>query len=183
MSDPVRSPDGRAVVDVPDRAAWRAWLTEHHGQADPVWLVLGKGGPAEGVTRLRYAEAVEEALCFGWIDSRAGRVDDRRWMQMLAPRKPRSGWSAVNKGRVERMVAGGLMTPAGEAAVAAARADGSWDALNDAIANVEPDDLRAALDAAAGARAHWEAFPPSARRQILEWIGSAKRPETRHRRV
>jgi uncharacterized protein YdeI (YjbR/CyaY-like superfamily) len=182
VSDPVRSPDGRAVVDAPDRPAWRAWLAGHHGQAEAIWLLLRKqAGGDEG--RLRYAAAVEEALCFGWIDSRANKVDALRYLLLFAPRKRGSGWSALNKERVARLTAARLMEPPGLAAVQAARADGSWDALNEATALVEPDDLRAALDATPRARGHWEAFPPSARRAILEWIGTAKRPETRLKRV
>jgi uncharacterized protein YdeI (YjbR/CyaY-like superfamily) len=179
MADPVRSPDGRAVVDVPGRAAWRAWLAEHHGRGEGVWLVLGKAGHPG----LRYAEAVEEALCFGWIDSKPAKLDEARWLLSCAPRKPGSGWSAVNKERIARLTASGLLAPPGEAAIAAARADGSWASLDDAHALVEPDDLRAALDAASAAREHWDGFPPSARKAILEWIGSARRPETRARRV
>jgi uncharacterized protein YdeI (YjbR/CyaY-like superfamily) len=127
MADPVRSPDGRAVVDVPDRAAWRAWLAEHHGRGEGVWLVLGKAGHPG----LRYAEAVEEALCFGWIDSKPAKLDEARWLLSCAPRKPGSGWSAVNKERIARLTASGLLAPPGEAAIAAARADGSWASLGE----------------------------------------------------
>jgi uncharacterized protein YdeI (YjbR/CyaY-like superfamily) len=160
---------------------WRAWLAEHHGRRDGVWLVtwrVGSGGP-----RITYEEAVEQALCFGWVDSRPRALDERRTMLWFAPRKPGSGWSRPNKQRVERLLAAGLMAPAGRAVVERAQADGSW-ALLDAVEDlVVPDDLAAALAAHPPAAESWDAFPRSVRRGILEWIVQAKRPETRAERV
>ena len=182
MSAPAAGPGGRPVVDVPDRAAWRAWLEEHHPEPDGVWVLMRKQATGDA-GRLRYEEAVEEALCFGWVDSRAGKLDAARYLQFFSPRRAGSGWSRPNKERVARLRAAGLMAPAGEAAVAAAQADGSWTALDDVEDLVEPGELTAALDAAPRARAEWDAFPRSAKRGILEWIASAKRPETRARRV
>jgi len=169
------------AVEPDSRAAWRAWLGAHHTETDHVWLVTRKkaaGGPA-----LTYGEAVEEALCVGWVDSVPRTLDAERSMLYFARRKPRSGWSSPNKERVARLEATGLMRPAGQAAVEAAKATGSWTLLDDVEALVVPDDLAAALDGRDGARAHWDAFPPSARRGILEWIVQARRPETRARRV
>lgn len=164
-----------------DREAWRAWLHAHHGRERGVWLVTWRKGSGRPV--LAYDDAVEEALCFGWVDSRPRSLDAQRTMLWFAPRRAGSGWSAPNKARIERMIAAGRMTEAGLAKVASARADGSWTAL-DAIEALEiPDDLRAALDALAGAAAQFDGFPRSARRGILEWIASARRPETRARRV
>jgi uncharacterized protein YdeI (YjbR/CyaY-like superfamily) len=162
-----------------DRAAWRAWLEANAGTSRGIWLVYDKG-PSR---RLSYADIVEEALCFGWVDGQGRPLDDRQAMLRLTPRSPRSGWSRVNKQRVERLTAAGLMTPAGLAAVEVARERGTWTALDEVEDGVEPDDLRAALDAVPAARREWDAFPRSARRAILEWVGSAKRPATRAQRV
>ncbi|HZD17633.1 MAG TPA: YdeI/OmpD-associated family protein [Actinomycetota bacterium] len=164
-----------------DRAAWRRWLERHHASTDGVWLIIGKkGSRLESVT---YEEAVEEALCFGWIDAKANRLDDRRYKQWMARRKPGSGWAESNKRRVERLIAEGRMAPAGLAAIEAAKADGSWSKLDRSRSLEVPADLAKAMRAYPDARRHFDAFPPSARRMILYWIDSAKRPETRSRRI
>ena len=130
-----------------------------------------------------YDSAVEEALCFGWIDSRARSLDAERSMLWMAPRKAGSGWSKSNKERVVRLVAGKRMAAAGLAKIAAAKKDGSWTSLDAVEAGVIPADLGAALDAKKKARTGFEAFTPSRRRMILHWIQSAKRPETRAKRI
>ncbi|MEI6665292.1 MAG: YdeI/OmpD-associated family protein, partial [Chloroflexota bacterium] len=163
------------------RAEWRRWLTKHHASAPGVWVVSWKKG-APGVSP-PYDEVVQEALCFGWIDSRPLRIDDERHALLYTPRKPRSVWAASNKGRVEQLIAAGKMRPAGLAAIEVAQANGSWDALTAIDANIEPDDLVAALKRNKTARKHWDAFPPGERRRIAYWITSAKRPETRAKRV
>lgn len=160
---------------------WRNWLQAHHRRPSGVWLVTwraGSGGP-----RISYEESVEQALCFGWVDSRPKALDAERTMLWFAPRKARSGWSRPNKQRVERLRAAGLMTPAGTAVVEAAKADGSWTRLDAVEDLIVPDDLGAALDAHPPAREHWDAFPRSVRRGILEWIVQAKRSATRAKRV
>lgn len=168
-------------VQVETRAEWRAWLAEHHARAGGVWLVTFK--KTSGRPHLPYGEAVEEALCFGWVDSKPGKVDDARTRLYFAPRKKGSGWSRPNKERVDKLVAAGLMTPAGLAKIDAAKADGSWTAL-DAVENLEvPSDLAAELSKYPDARANFDAFPKSARRGILEWIAGAKTPPTRAKRV
>jgi uncharacterized protein YdeI (YjbR/CyaY-like superfamily) len=174
-----------------DRAAWRAWLAEHHdrpeyrggskGQAAGVWLVFDK--KASGQRRLTYAEAVEEALCFGWIDSRPNAIDEERYKQLYSPRKPGSAWSKINKQRVDKLIAAGLMTAAGLAKVEAARRDGSWSALDEVEDLEVPADLAAALAQSPRARRYFEAFPPSSKKIILWWIRSAKREATRAERV
>jgi uncharacterized protein YdeI (YjbR/CyaY-like superfamily) len=166
-------------VEVTDRAAWRRWLLRHHDRPGGVWLVIAK----KGRPGLPYEPAVEEALCFGWIDSTAGRLDDDRYLLWMAPRKPRSVWSATNKRRVATLIRDGRMTDAGLVAIRVAKGNGSWDALTESDAMVVPSDLAAALDADPRAREHWDAFPPSARRMILGWIANAKREETRRRRI
>jgi len=167
---------------VPDAAAWRAWLAEHHTQPTGVWLVLHKKGG--DVTSLTYVQAVEEALCFGWIDGQARRRDAHSSVQRMTPRRPRSAWSAVNVERAERLEREGRMHDAGRAQVAAARADGRWDAAYRGPASIEvPDDLLAALDAVPAARAWWDALTSANRFAVLYRVGEAKRPETRARRI
>jgi uncharacterized protein YdeI (YjbR/CyaY-like superfamily) len=166
------------LVEAPTRAAWRAWLAANHGRDGSVWLVLNRKG--SGLPHLPVAEAVEEALCFGWVDSRPAKLDARRSLLLFSPRKPGSAWSGVNKDKVARLSAAGLMAPAGLAAVARAQADGSWTRLDGATALAEPPDL---LAAAPGAGATWRGFPPSHRRANPEWIAQAKRPATRAARI
>ncbi|WP_102127305.1 YdeI/OmpD-associated family protein [Deinococcus planocerae] len=169
------------VAFEPDsRADWRVWLEARHDTEKGVWLVLRK--KSAGPVNLSGDDAVEEALCFGWIDSKPRKLDGARSMLYIAPRKPGSGWSAVNKARVERMQAAGLMTPAGQAKIDAAIGDGSWTLLDAVDALEVPTDLEAAL-AEEGAREQWDAFPRSARRGILEWIAQAKTAATREKRV
>jgi uncharacterized protein YdeI (YjbR/CyaY-like superfamily) len=136
-----------------------------------------------GRTALTYEEAVQEALCFGWIDSKGSKLDDERTMLWMSPRKRGSGWARTNKVRIEQLLADGLMTPAGLALIEEAKRDGSWTLLDDVENLVVPDDLGAALDAHPGARERWDALPRSVRRGALEQIVQAKRPETRAKRV
>ena len=163
------------------RAEWRRWLEQHHTREQGVWLVSYK--KSTGKARFDYEEVVEEALCFGWIDSKGNKLDDERSMLWLAPRKPGTGWSKINKGRVERLMADGLMMPAGLAKVEAAKQDGSWNALDSVEALEIPPDLKKALAADKTAKQYFDAFPRSAKRAILEWISNAKKPETRARRI
>ncbi len=164
-----------------DAAEWRRWLEKHHTRKQGIWLVTYKKGT--GLSDLDYPRSVEEALCFGWIDSKPLKLNDNRRALWFAPRKPRTGWSRANKERVGRLIAEGRMAPPGLAKVEAAKKDGSWEKLDHAEAMVIPDDLRSALDGYPNAARHFDAFPPSTRKAILEWIGNAKRPETRARRV
>jgi uncharacterized protein YdeI (YjbR/CyaY-like superfamily) len=163
------------------RAEWRAWLEQNHARTQGIWLITYK--KATGKPRVEYDEAVEEALCFGWIDSKGNKLDDERSLLWFAPRKPRTGWSRPNKERIERIIAAGLMTEAGLAKIEAAKQDGSWTAL-DAVEALEiPPDLDAALAAYPSARANFEAFPRSAKRGILEWVSNAKTAATRAKRI
>ena len=169
------------IVRAKDRAAWRRWLERHHATSPSIRLAIGKKGAA--ISHVTYAEAVEEALCFGWIDGRAGSLDDDAYLLLMTRRKPGSGWSAINKERIERMAAAGKMTPAGQAVIDAAKADGTWSKLDASEALAVPRDLATAFRAHPDAKRHFDAFPPSARKVILAWIGDAKRPETRAKRV
>jgi uncharacterized protein YdeI (YjbR/CyaY-like superfamily) len=163
------------------RAEWRRWLEQNHTRTQGVWLISFK--KATGKPRVEYDEAVEEALCFGWIDSKSLKLDDERTMLWFTARKRGTGWSKPNKERVERLIAAGLMTEAGMVKITAAQHDGSWNAL-DAVEALEiPLDLAAALAGYPSAQANFEAFPRSVKRSILEWIASAKTPATRAKRV
>ena len=173
--------DSYPRIEVTSRAEWRAWLADNHESSTGIWLVTHK--KSEGERYVPYDAVAEEAIAFGWIDGRRRGIDERRTELLITPRRPKSGWSRVNKRRVEELEASGLMTDAGRTVIERAKGNGSWSALDDIENLVEPDDLRAALDGLPPAREHWDAFPRSAKRAILEWIGSAKKPETRERRV
>ena len=168
------------LVPADDRATWRAWLEANHATATGAWLVTWRKGHGPV---LDYGEAVEEALCYGWVDSTGGRLDDRRTKLYFAPRKIRSVWSASNKERVARLIAAGLIRPAGLAAIERAKANGAWTALDEVEQGIVPEDLAAALLAHPPAAARFAAFPWSARRAILIWVADAKKPETRAARV
>ena len=172
---------GRPLIHPETIAAWREWLVQHHLDTDGVWLARWRKG--SGKAALDYAEVVEEALCFGWIDGLTTTLDERRQAHLLTPRRKGSGWAASNKERVVRLIADGRMTKAGLRAIEAAKADGSWSMLDAAEALIEPPELTAALDASPEARRQWDGFPKSPRRALIWWVISAKRPETRQRRI
>ena len=174
-------PDTYPQTQPASRAAWRQWLAEHHASAPGVWLVYGK--KTSGQPSVRYAEAVEEALCFGWIDSHPRKLDADRAQLLFTPRQPKSGWSRVNKERLVRLEAAGLLLPAGLAAIARAKANGAWESLDAAEAGQVPEDLAAALAANEVAGANFVAFSLSGRQMLLSWVLGAKRPETRAGRV
>ncbi len=163
------------------RRAWRTWLSKHHDRGEGVWLISYK--KASGKPRFEYDEAVLEALCFGWIDSKPNKLDDERSMLWFAPRKPGTGWSKPNKERIERAIANGAMAPAGLAKVEQAKRDGSWAALDAVEALEVPPDLAAAFAGHAAAAANFDAFPRSVKRGILEWIANARTEPTRRKRV
>ncbi|GAB4112816.1 MAG: YdeI/OmpD-associated family protein [Roseiflexaceae bacterium] len=163
------------------RAVWREWLAANSTRTEGIWVISYK--KASGQPSIPYEDLIEEALCFGWIDSTAKGLDQDRSMLWLAPRKPRTGWSRPNKERIERILAAGLMTEAGLRKIEAAKQDGSWFLLDSVEALEIPPDLGEALDSHPPARANFEAFPRSVKRSILEWIVIAKTPTTRQRRI
>jgi uncharacterized protein YdeI (YjbR/CyaY-like superfamily) len=168
---------------VPDAAAWREWLGEHHAETAGVWLVLAKKGTSQP-TSLSYDEALDEALCHGWIDGQTGRRDEATYRQRFTPRRARSPWSRRNIGIVDRLVAEGRMRPPGLAEVERARADGRWDAAYAGPATIEvPDDLASALAAQPAAAAWFDVLSARNRYAVLYRIQDAKRPETRARRL
>lgn len=173
--------DDAPQVHADDRAAWRAWLEANHATARGVWMVTWR--PRSGRVGLDYEAAIEEALCFGWVDSTAGRIDDERGKLYFAPRKPRSAWAATNKARVGRLIGDGRMAPAGLLAIERAKANGSWEILDSSERLEVPDDLATALESRPPAAVNFAAFPPSARKAQLEWIAIARRPETRVDRI
>lgn len=165
-----------------NRAAWRAWLEKNHATESELWLIYYKKHC--GKKSIRYEEAVEEALCYGWIDSIVKRLDDERYMQKYTPRKRKSIWSKLNKSRVERLVKNGRMTAVGLAVIEAAKKDGSWDRLSAVEEEpVMPDDLADVLSQNASAGRFFHSLAPSYQKQYLWWLLSAKRPETRKKRL
>ena len=165
-----------------DRQAWRDWLAAHHADRNEIWLVLHKKHVAEPCVSME--EAVEEALCFGWIDGKLRSLGTRSHTLRFSPRKPGGSWAPSNKARVERLTREGRMTPPGLAAVEAARRSGAWDRDTDPARFDEvPDDLREALGRAYGAAERFAAFTAAQRRDYVRWVVRAVRPETRARRV
>jgi uncharacterized protein YdeI (YjbR/CyaY-like superfamily) len=180
FDDPT-APDGKEVLVPSSRSGWRRWLTSNSERKDGLWIVYRKKtGSLDGPV---YDDLVEEALCFGWIDSRLRRVDDERVMQWFSPRRSGGLWSAVNKARIARLTASGRMTERGQAAIDEAKADGSWSQLDDVDALIVPRDLRTALQSVPDAETAFDALSNSAKKQHLWWIHSAKRPTTRAKRI
>jgi len=155
------------------RREWRAWLKKHHKTARGVWLVYAK--KHTGLPSLLWQHGVEEALCFGWIDSLRRPVDDTYFKQLYTPRKPRSNWSAINKASAERLIAEGLMTAAGVTAIEVAKANGSWNVIDHVESFVVPADFKKALARNQAARAGFDALSPFVRKQFLYRLNSAKR--------
>jgi uncharacterized protein YdeI (YjbR/CyaY-like superfamily) len=169
------------IVYASDRDCWRRWLEQNHQSSIGVWLVYYK--IKSGKPSVKYSEAVREALCFGWIDSKVQSLDEESYRQIFTPRKPKSVWSKLNKQYIEESIALGKMTEAGLAKINAAKQDGSWTSLDEVEALIVPADLKAALDANAVAKSNFDLFGNSVKKNILFWIQNAKRPETRRNRI
>ena len=167
--------------DPEDRRLWREWLSANHDKAQGIWLVIKKKNSKKKGVNL--ADAVEEALCFGWIDSTLNVVDETCFKLLMTPRRQGSIWSRTNKNRVEKLIQDGLMTTAGLTKIEAAKIDGSWNKLDSAEEMILPEDFQKTLALDETARRNFESFNDSAKKQILWWIGSAKRQETRARRI
>jgi uncharacterized protein YdeI (YjbR/CyaY-like superfamily) len=164
-----------------NRRVWRKWLEKHHASSSGIWLMYYK--KHTGQPTVSYDESVEEALCFGWIDSKPAKLDDERHLLYFCPRKPKSVWSKLNKSRLERLLEAGLMAPAGLLAIEVAKKNGAWTAIDASENMLEPDDLVMQLERNSRALEFWRQFPPGVRKTILQWILSAKRPETRAKRI
>lgn len=167
------------------RKQWRKWLEKNHLQSPGIWLIYYK--KSSGKRSFDYADAVEEALCFGWIDSLPRKLDDERAMLKFTPRKKKSVWSKLNKLRIEKLIAQKLMTPAGFAKIEQAKKDSSWDILTSSDLHTDSNQLPAELEQALKknkkALSNFKAFPAGYRRQFLFWVDSAKRPETKKNRI
>jgi uncharacterized protein YdeI (YjbR/CyaY-like superfamily) len=175
--------DDPPVLVVADADAWRAWLEQHDGSSDGIWLLLAKKGVTEP-TSLSYAEALDEALCSGWIDGQVKSVDERTYRQRFTPRRARSLWSARNVGLIARLTADGRMRPRGTAEVERAKADGRWDAAYQGAATIQvPDDLTAALAEHRAAASVFATLSGQNRYAVLHRITTARTPSTRARRV
>jgi len=163
--------------------AFEAWLAENHATTPAgIWLKLRKKGP--GIEALAYAQALDVALCYGWIDGQKAGLDDQWWLQRFTPRRPRSRWSKVNRDKVAALIEQGRMRPPGLAEIDRAKADGRWDAAYDSPSTATvPDDLAAALAAAPAAAAFFETLDRQNRYAILHRVQEAKRAETRARRI
>ena len=162
------------------RAEWRAWLEQHHDSSG-AWLVSWK--KATGRPFIPYPETVDEALCFGWIDSRPNRLDDERAMRLFTPRRPRSPWSRLNKQKVVRLSAEGMMAPSGMRMIETAKANGSWTVADEIEEVIIPADLADALAEDETAQGYFDRFPDRSKKAILWWIKTARRPETRAARI
>ncbi|WP_414577727.1 YdeI/OmpD-associated family protein [Anabaena sp. CCY 9402-a] len=165
----------------PNRQTWREWLENNHQNYIGIWLIYYK--VKSGKPSIKYSEAVKEALCFGWIDSKVKSLDADRYLQIFTPRKPKSVWSKLNKQYIAELIEQSLMTEAGLAKITAAKQDGSWTSLDAIEALIIPDDLQQALAANADANQYFTAFSNSTKKNILSWIANAKRPETRMKRI
>jgi len=164
-----------------DRKAWRKWLDRNHATSTAVWLIYYKKD--SGKTRVPYADAVEEALCFGWIDSTVNPIDEDSYMQLFTPRKAKSGWSKLNKERIARLIEQGLMMPAGMEKIDTAKKNGSWEKLDGIEAFAIPDELKKAFKANKNAEQYFGTLSNTTRKMILHYISTAKRQETKDKRV
>lgn len=164
-----------------DRQAWRQWLIANHQDSIGIWLVYYK--VSSGKPSISYSDAVKEALCFGWIDSKVQTLDAERYRQIFTPRKPKSVWSKLNKQYLEELSIQGLITSAGLEKIAAAKQDGSWYSLDAIEALVMPPDLQQALEINPIAQNNFTAFNKTTKKNILFWIATAKRPATRLQRI
>jgi uncharacterized protein YdeI (YjbR/CyaY-like superfamily) len=175
------SSSGKVEFYANSRSAWRQWLQKNHQAQTSIWLVIYKKD--SGVPSLTYEEAVEEALCFGWVDSKPNKRDEKSYLLFFAVRKPKSVWSKINKTRIKKLQAAGLMMPAGLAKIEAAKKDGSWTVLDAIEELMMPDDLGKAFRNNQTASDFFNAFPPGVKKGIYQWIISAKREETRSKRI
>ncbi len=170
------------ILQFDSQADWASWLERHHESSQGAWLKLAK--KASGITTVRHAEALEEALCYGWIDGQSAQFDESFYLIRFTPRRPRSKWSQINREKVERLIKEGRVRPAGLAQIEAAKEDGRWEAAYPpASAAVVPEDLQRALDENPKAKAFFETLKGANRYAILYRVHDAKRPETRARRI
>lgn len=164
-----------------NKKEWRKWLEKNHEKKDSVWLVMYK--KASGQPTVSWSEAVDQALCFGWIDSIKKKRDEESSIQFFCKRKPQSTWSKINKNKTEHLITAGLMMDAGYKSIEAAKATGSWHILDEVEALVIPDDLEKAFKMHAGSGEYFTGLSRSVKKMMLQWIVMAKKAETRYKRV
>lgn len=164
-----------------DRKTWRKWLEKNHAKSPGIWLIYYKKD--SGKTRVSWADAVEEALCFGWIDTTSRPGDETYYTQLFVPRKPKSGWSKINKEKVEKLIKEGLMSEAGLQAIETAKKNGTWTKLDDIESDTPVPELQKALNKNKIAKKHFESLSTWNRKYILYWTSGAKKPETRAARI
>lgn len=164
-----------------NRAEWRRWLEENHADKPSVWLVQYKKN--SDMPSISWSDAVDEALCFGWIDSIKKKLDEHATIQFFGPRKPKSVWSKINKAKVQRLTDEGQMRPAGQKCIDTAKQNGSWNMMDDVEELVVPPDLERAFKTRKGAKDYFMGLSKSVRKGILAWVAMAKRPETRQKRI
>jgi len=169
------------VYDPSDRKAWRSWLAKNHATKTSVWLVLYKKNAQKAT--ISWREAVDEALCFGWIDSKKIKIDAESSHQYFSPRKAKSGWSKINKAKVQELIEQGLLTAAGLKSIETAKNNGSWNLLDDVEALIIPTDLDQAFALYSGSKDYFLTLSKSVRKMMLHWVSSAKKIETRHKRI
>lgn len=165
----------------PSRKAWRTWLKKNQVAKQSIWLIYYK--KQSGVPSLTWSEAVDEALCFGWIDSTARAIDEEKFMQFFCKRKPGSVWSKINKNKVDQLVKEGLMTAAGFESIETAKQNGNWNILDEVEELVIPNDLQKEFEKWPGSEPYFLSIPKSIRKAILQWLVLAKRVETREKRI
>lgn len=182
MKTPPPTPPTPEILSFATPAKFRAWLAKYHGRTEGIWLRLFKKGSGEAT--VTYAQALDEALCYGWIDGQVKKYDERSWLTRFTPRRPRGGWSRINTQHVERLTAAGKMTPLGQSEVDAAKADGRWAAAYDSPKNaVPPADFLAALEGNGAARTVFATLNRTNVYSIVYQLQTAKKPETRARRM
>lgn len=164
-----------------DQQAWRKWLAENHDKKQGIWLICYK--MKTGIPTISWSDAVDEALCFGWIDSTRKSVDDQQFIQFFTRRKPNSAWSKINKEKVDRLIREGLMTPAGHKSIEVAKENGSWNILDEVEELTIPEDLEQAFAGKPGSGEFFSGLSKSVRKRMLQWLVLAKRPETRQKRI
>ena len=164
-----------------NRQEWRSWLQDNHDKKQNIWLIYYK--QKSKIPTVSYSDAVDEALCFGWIDSKAKSIDEVKFMQFFSKRKEKSVWSKINKEKIEMLISSGLMTPAGLAIIEKAKANGSWTILDEVEALIIPPDLEEAFSQKLNAKTYFQSLSRTDQRNILQWLVLAKRPETRQKRI
>lgn len=171
----------RPELDFPNKEAWRQWLEENHATSNGIYLVLYRLSSKNH--NMRWEEAVQEAICFGWIDSTVKRIDDERRRQLFTPRRPKSVWSKVNKNYIVNLIKENRMHASGLAKIEQAKKDGSWTALDDVENGIIPEDLQEAFNKNPVAFKNYQGFSRGYRKSYLYWLNQAKRPETRQKRI